>query len=89
MLKKRIAALERLFRGEPYTITFEDGSSITIGLNEWDQAWKDVAAGQPNWIYDRLKTERDRGNIDAGGIIYLMEAFSPKTVKEVWADFVE
>lgn len=69
-----------------FTITFTDGSKMIVGLREWEQSWDDVVAGRPNEIFQRLKAERDRGNIDRRGIVYLMEAYDPKTIEEVWKD---
>ena len=41
-------------------------------------------AGRPNEIFQRLKAERDRGNIDRFGIVHLMEAYDPDVIREVW-----
>ena len=90
-LKARIKQLEKkLFGDEDYfDISFPDGKMLTVTIDEWETVWDDVMAGRPNALYEKLKRERDAGNADDAGLICMLEAFDPATVREVWADWQE
>lgn len=75
---KEMTLMSTVLKREDFTITFANGSKMIVGLREWEQAWGDVRAGRPNKIFQRLKAERDQGNIDRCGIIYLMETYDPQ-----------
>ncbi|HWQ41689.1 MAG TPA: hypothetical protein VN456_06590 [Desulfosporosinus sp.] len=66
------------------TITFTDGSNMVVNQHEWEEVLGDVMEGRPNKIYERLRDERDRGNTDVYGYIHLLDAYDPKTIKEIW-----
>lgn len=71
-------------KGEDFTITFADGSSLVVDQHEWEQTWDDVREGRPNKVYERMKYERDRGNTDNRGMVHLLEVFDPEVLREVW-----